>query len=193
MAHKYKRIKPKDDKTRRSKNKNSFVYEHRDVVNSNRSTPLRDDEVVHHLNGNHTQNIINNLISLSIEDHGKLHRWIDKGCPVYIKDGENKGKYMTHGGVKEEKEVFKGYTKCALSSCSNMIGGNNKYCSDECYKKDLNLLKPTKEKIIDELKSDETIENLGKKYSVSGNGYKNWCKSYGVDPRKSGREKLRKE
>jgi hypothetical protein len=49
------------------------VYEHRKLVEKHLQRPLTTDEVVHHINGDKTDNRIENLVVMSKADHAKLH------------------------------------------------------------------------------------------------------------------------
>ena len=56
-----------------------------------------------------------------------------------------------------------------------------KYCSQECYKRD--VLKKSKKPSKEDLKEDLKCGNfclIGKKYKVSGNSVKKWAKSYAL-------------
>lgn len=57
-----------------------YVAEHRIVMEKHLGRYLTDNEVVHHLNGNKTDNDISNLIVLSISDHSKLHAYMSVIC-----------------------------------------------------------------------------------------------------------------
>lgn len=47
--------------------------EHRVIMEKHLNRKLDTDEVVHHLNGNHKDNRIENLVVMSRSEHGKLH------------------------------------------------------------------------------------------------------------------------
>ena len=59
---------------------NRYVAEHRIVMEKHLGRYLTDNEVVHHLNGDKTDNNIGNLIVLSISDHSKLHSYMSTIC-----------------------------------------------------------------------------------------------------------------
>ena len=54
-------------------NKNGFGLEHRFVMDELMGGELRDDEVVHHINGDKLDNSIGNLMAMSRSAHMTLH------------------------------------------------------------------------------------------------------------------------
>ena len=66
-----------------------YVAEHRIVMEKHLGRYLTDNEVVHHLNGNKTDNNIGNLIVLSISDHSKLHSYMSTICHRGRKEKNN--------------------------------------------------------------------------------------------------------
>lgn len=62
-----------------STNTRGYVYEHRVVAEKRLGRYLRTDEVVHHIDGNKTNNAPENLIVLSNEQHATLHSLLKIG------------------------------------------------------------------------------------------------------------------
>lgn len=60
-------------------NVRGYVYEHRVVAEKKLGRYLRSDEVVHHIDGNKTNNAPENLIVLSNNGHAKLHSLLKQG------------------------------------------------------------------------------------------------------------------
>lgn len=55
-------------------NKRGYVYEHQYVAEKKIGRPLRENEVVHHIDRNKTNNHPDNLMVLTKEEHSKLHQ-----------------------------------------------------------------------------------------------------------------------
>lgn len=75
--------------------------------------------------------------------------------------------------IKKEKLVKGNCITCS----KNLYKDDQKYCSYECHKFDLRKVKdrPSKEDILEELKNSSYVA-LGKKYKVSDNTIRNWCR-----------------
>lgn len=52
-----------------------YVLEHRFVMSEHLGRPLKDDEVIHHKDGNKQNNDIKNLEIISLSDHTRLHNY----------------------------------------------------------------------------------------------------------------------
>ncbi len=62
------------DYTHPKRNCINRIFEHRVVMEKHIGRYLRDDEIVHHINFNPSDNRIENLVIMSNSDHSRLHR-----------------------------------------------------------------------------------------------------------------------
>lgn len=130
-----------------------WAYEHRVVIEDDLGHPIPEGYEVHHLDFDPTNNHIDNLIVLSKKDHIKLH------------------KYLEHGLIPKQ----------TCQTCGTEFRSRNKrYCSDACYRESLHRCKhPTKEE-LSALVWELPFTKIGKRYGVSDNAVRKWCKSYGI-------------
>lgn len=120
MSFKYKRL---------WKNK-KLVLEHRWIIEQNLGRLLKNDEIVHHKNGNPRDNRVENLELMSASDHIKIHlhgreyrKWVGqfiskakKGKPV---------KQFTNEHRKAAAQIFKKLWKEGKIKRRSYIGKNN--------------------------------------------------------------------
>lgn len=155
--------KPDHPSSMTNDNWKGYVYEHIYLVEKNLNMTLRSNEVVHHMDGNRSNNRLNNLLVLLRSQHSKLHDWIDRGSP-----------YL--GEIEDESVV----AYCEV--CGTTLQEKQKRtCSKECAKVivDKESVKPNVEELI-ELKKTMSREAIGRHYGVSGNAVKKWEKGYGI-------------
>ena len=53
--------------------KNGLVMEHRFIMSEHIGRPIRDDEAVHHINGNKKDNRLENLLLMDLGEHSAYH------------------------------------------------------------------------------------------------------------------------
>lgn len=165
--------KPDHFNTMHGENWEGWVYLHRYLMEIELGRELNNDEIVHHLDGNRSNNEYYNLIVIvSRSHHLRLHHWIDNGAKMHE---SYKPKELSHYG--EEKP------KCIV--CQKPVGEyRNSYCSNECKGIDTCKVKnkPSKEDLIYLLENNSFLQ-VGKMFGVSDNAVRKWVKKFGIDPK----------
>lgn len=145
-------------------NKDGYVRLHRLVAEQKLGRLLKDEECVHHIDLNKHNNNPNNIIVFKTNgDHIAFHHGsiCEKDGDVYYCPNKISG-----------KEIL-----CPICKI-NMMSRNSKMCVS-CWskKRQKNILDRD---LLKELVYKMSFEEIGKKYSVTGNAVKNWCKIYNL-------------
>lgn len=149
-----------------------YVYEHIKVAEDSLHRDLRADEIVHHLNGDRSDNRASNLLVIPKSQHSKIHSWVNSGAP-YV--GILRENALNSGKPKSEEPRH-----CDV--CGNTIQSKNNvaYCSHTCSSiARTTANKPSKEELKIDIKCN-TWRKLGMKYGVSDNAVRKWAKHYGL-------------
>lgn len=148
-----------------------YEYEHVIVAEEMLGRPLKEGEVVHHLDFNRTNNSPDNLLVLSGPMHMKLHTWLDKVEII------PKPEY--------QERINRGCVRCKV--CEKPIYPDMTYCSRECYNLDNSTViktnnrpKPSKEE-LEKLTKELPMTKIGEMFGVSNNAVKKWCKNHGIE------------
>ena len=161
---------------------------------------------LHHINGNHNDNRLENLQLLCPNCHaytdnyrGKNIKWSaqkkisvveqPKFKETLINDGnlEPEKKYIIieSGAETKQAEPKSRKTKepryCAF--CGKELVGkqrNNKYCSQECAHKANGSKRPDVFTLLNDFKELKSFVQVGKKYGVTDNAVRKWCSLYSI-------------
>lgn len=134
--------------------------------------PLKEGEVVHHLDENRANNSPDNLLVLSAPMHGKLHSWLNKNNITPTEE--------------YSKQINTGCVRCRV--CEKPINFGSFYCSEKCKcdsEKGSGALSkkythPTKEE-LQELVLDKPTTKIAEQFGVSDKAIEKLCKKLGVE------------
>lgn len=166
---------PKHSSSMSSDNWKGWIYEHILIAESLVGRPLLENEVVHHLDCDPTNNDCDNLLVIDRGQHRKIHTWIDNGalvCESYKRNGVNSGKPKGESSVTKE-----------CRSCGIVFFNRNKlieHCSTDCaHKSARRVERPTKAE-LEKLVWEVPTSILAKRYGVSDVAISKWCKTLGI-------------
>lgn len=146
-----------------------YVYEHIIIAERMLGRSIKDDEEVHHMDFDRSNNSPNNLLVLTKSQHVKLHNWLKRSCAV---DEE----LLIENEVKTENPEVPECKNCRLHLSSDQ----EKYCSRECYNKGQRRVeRPSKSK-LKSLIDGNTWEDVSDIFDVSSNTIRNWAEDYGI-------------
>ena len=157
-----------------SDNWNGYIYEHIYFAAIMMGRSLMSDEVVHHLDGNRSNNNIANLLVLNKGQHHKLHMWLHKTLPTQFT--------AVGAGIG----IYDNSPNPFCKVCGVTLQDTNMYtCSTECtsiYRESQSKVKnkPSKDELI-ELINNHPMEHIGGLYGVSSNAVRKWCIKYDID------------
>ena len=159
---------------------------------------------LHHINGDPTDNRLENLQILCPNCHAKTDNYRTKNIKgrviqdpktLYLTDEEVQQREIEHKAKKcgktveeylESKEkgrqpkIIDPDRVCPICGKPFKGKGTQKYCSQECYKEDNKGNRPTLLQLIQDFKELKSFVQVGVKYGVSDNAVRKWCKLYGI-------------
>jgi len=165
--------KPENKKSMKNDNWEGFIYEHIEIAEKFLKREIRENEVVHHLDGNRSNNRIENLLVLERSQHSKLHKWLEKKGDITNESCNENGMNSTNSETEEQQ-------KYCLSCGRTLQKKQRKYCCEKCFPRDKVSKKPNKKELETMLKNKRSYTSIGKDYGVSGNSVKKWTKKFGL-------------
>lgn len=154
-------FKPNHHRAMKNKCWDGYVYEHIYFAEHSLGRKISETEVVHHLDGNRSNNRCDNLLVLERSQHGKLHHWIDIGFP--------------YKNLNEENLRIPSF--CKVCEITLQID-QEQYCSNDCRAFDTRKVeRPSKEQLKEDINNMSWLA-IGRKYKVSNNAAKKWAKKY---------------
>ena len=145
-----------------------YEYEHRIVAEEMLDRPLKEGEVVHHLDENKTNNSPDNLLVLSGPMHAKLHTWLEKNVIT------PKPEYA--------ERIEQGCVRC--KECTKPIDPSFTFCSTDCYlkghEKDRKYEHPDKE-TLEKLVWSKPTREVAKDFGVSDKAIQKLCNKLEVE------------
>ena len=151
---------------------------------------------LHHINGDHFDNRLENLQILCPNCHSFTDNFRGKNQTRYLEENKfSNCKPLTEEEIAErdvekkkkerpctEKTVSVENRKCLICGKEFVakIKSSQKYCSNKCAVKSKSH-KPTKDDLENDIQEiGYNLTKIGKKYGVSGGAVKKWLKSYGL-------------
>lgn len=176
--------------------KNGCVYEHLLIAEKMLGRKLTNEECVHHIDFDKTNNAESNLMVFATQnDHIAYHNGhkailLDNGsykCDILQIDDHIHGYELeTFEDTMDFGTVIFRKNKTSYNLCPNCRKNlktiKAKVCS-HCQQNSKGIHIPSKE-ILEELIKKESFVSIGKKYKVSDNAVRKWCKKYGLPYRK---------
>ena len=156
---------------------------------------------LHHINGNHFDNRLENLIIVCpnchrlTDTHGNKNASIDLIFKqIAEQTAEDKMKLLLEREEKRQQEIMNNkynhnhrhnrikekIKKYCLQCGKEIIGKGEKYCSIECATIANSKIYPSKEELLEESKKYKSMEEMGRHYNITGNGLKKWFNKYSI-------------
>lgn len=161
---------PEHPSSMKNRNWEGYIYEHIYFIEQSLGRELRENEVVHHLDGNRSNNRIENLIVLEHSQHMKLHLWLDNGAFIHESYERN--------GMNSGKSRITNPSYC--SNCGICLQLKQEIaCSEKCSAFLRRKIKdrPSYEQLLEDIKNT-SYSATGRKYGVSDNCVRRWLSEY---------------
>jgi len=147
---------------------------------------------VHHINGDHSDNRLENLQLLCPNCHTQTDTYARQNKNVSknqfnitkrvkeILDNE-KTSFIEKPTERNIKYVQDKEIKYCQVCGKEIIGDGEKYCSHECSEKARRKFEATPEQLIEDFKLIKSYSGVGRKYGVSDNAIKKRCIKFGIE------------
>ena len=148
---------------------------------------------VHHINGDHHDNRIENLQLLCPNCHTQTDTYarhntvesngfkISKRTDEILNGADASFKSKDVEEIKESVLQFSPREKKYCQRCGKEITGDgDKYCSPECAQKAIRKFEVSQEQLVEDFKEFKSFSAVGRKYNVTDNAIKRRCKKLGV-------------
>lgn len=168
-----KKWKYKEIYNRNSDRPNGCVLEHRKIASDKLGRPLEDGEVVHHIDEDRANNSEENLMVFKTSgDHARFHQG---GECTLLSDGSYISSTLYDNATRKEDGTT--LTRCV--DCNKEITCGTRRCVICNGLNNRKVRRPSKEELLSDI-STLSFVSVGKKYGVSDNAVRKWCKGYGI-------------
>lgn len=157
---------------------------------------------LHHINGNHFDNRLENLIILCPTCHRLSENWGSKNSSIDLimkniaeQTAEDKMKLLQAREEQRQKEIIENKLrrgeirktpikekeqKFCLQCGKEIIGRGTKYCSKQCANIAAQKSNITKNEILEASQHTKSMIQLGKRFNMTDNAIRKWLKKYDI-------------
>ena len=142
---------------------------------------------VHHINGDHSDNRIENLQLLCPNCHTQTDNFARhnnvKSYKITERTNEilsNLDKSFVHPEIDDVKKNVKKKEVRYCLNCGNEITESKKFCSHHCSQVYRRKFNADAKQLMDDFKEIKSFSGVGRKYGVTDNAVKKRCKTFGI-------------
>lgn len=141
---------------------------------------------LHHINGNHFDNRLENLKILCPTCHAMHHKYKKdelynvENNDVSVLEKEINCENIKSNVIKQQKSKVEKPKRYCLICGNELDRKQTKYCSYECAKK-ASCKRPSYDELLNIMVENEyNLTKVGRLFGVSANAIKKWCKHYNI-------------